>query len=396
MFLLLSTALALPLCAPEDTACTHADTAADLINAQSPDLVTEAAARARFRTASIANRIRRVERELEEGCVVEGVFAGVYGAGWTGGWQGELESGTASGTIDRGLRTLTGTLFDTPDRALAATFGSQRFDGTLDADPDTFVRGNLLRDVGGTGAFFALYGSCSDIAEPRSCVVEAWSDWGSCDCATDLESRSRAVTLPPEPGAEDCIVGEARDCDVPCTCADVTDPGVCTDLPGCQFSDGACVDLPPPTRRCSVHTNEVACGYSSTCIWFDFLGECISTGTCTDHTTQENCETFGCAWDGLTCSDRMPTTCTEALYEEECDTFEGATCDWTPTTPPLGTCALAPDEDCAVGGWSDWDACSEVCDGTQSRSRSIVSEAVNGGAACPTLVETRTCNTGCP
>jgi uncharacterized protein YfcZ (UPF0381/DUF406 family) len=45
--------------------------------------------------------------------------------------------------------------------------------------------------------------------------------------------------------------------------------------------------------------------------------------------------------------------------------------------------------DCVVSAWSDWSTCSE---GLQSRTRTVVTPAINGGAACPVLSETRTCS----
>ena len=57
-------------------------------------------------------------------------------------------------------------------------------------------------------------------------------------------------------------------------------------------------------------------------------------------------------------------------------------------------CTACAGVDCEVGPWGAWDPCSTTC-GTsvQSRSRSIIVGAENGGAACPALEETRNCNT---
>ena len=49
--------------------------------------------------------------------------------------------------------------------------------------------------------------------------------------------------------------------------------------------------------------------------------------------------------------------------------------------------------DCVVGDWSDWSACSTTCGGgTRSRSRSVLVQPSGGGAPCPTLVQTDSCN----
>ena len=50
--------------------------------------------------------------------------------------------------------------------------------------------------------------------------------------------------------------------------------------------------------------------------------------------------------------------------------------------------------DCEVDEWKPWGDCSATCDGgTKTRAREVVEEPMNGGAACPDLEETETCNT---
>lgn len=49
--------------------------------------------------------------------------------------------------------------------------------------------------------------------------------------------------------------------------------------------------------------------------------------------------------------------------------------------------------DCTVSEWSGWSACSAVCDnGIQERTRAVLTEARNGGDACPQLVESQVCS----
>lgn len=45
--------------------------------------------------------------------------------------------------------------------------------------------------------------------------------------------------------------------------------------------------------------------------------------------------------------------------------------------------------DCVVSEWSAWSAC---VDGSQTRTRTIVTPAENGGATCPVLEETQSCS----
>jgi hypothetical protein len=50
-------------------------------------------------------------------------------------------------------------------------------------------------------------------------------------------------------------------------------------------------------------------------------------------------------------------------------------------------CPVEP-TDCVVSDWSDWSECVE---GVETRTRTIITPAANGGAPCPTLTETRDC-----
>lgn len=54
--------------------------------------------------------------------------------------------------------------------------------------------------------------------------------------------------------------------------------------------------------------------------------------------------------------------------------------------------------DCTVGEWSDWSACDKPCgSGTQIQTRQITQQPANGGKACPALTQSKACNTqGCP
>jgi hypothetical protein len=61
----------------------------------------------------------------------------------------------------------------------------------------------------------------------------------------------------------------------------------------------------------------------------------------------------------------------------------GAAC---PTLVETRSCTVPVD--CVVSAWSAWSAC---INGTETRTRTEVTPASGGGAACPTLVETRSC-----
>lgn len=51
--------------------------------------------------------------------------------------------------------------------------------------------------------------------------------------------------------------------------------------------------------------------------------------------------------------------------------------------------------DCVVSAWSGWSKCTKDCEGgVQSKSRSVLVKAKNGGSMCDVVQEERSCNTG--
>ncbi|MCA9570752.1 MAG: thrombospondin type-1 domain-containing protein, partial [Myxococcales bacterium] len=343
--------------------------------------------------ASIAGRLRKLDAQLPLGCVSDGVLAGVYDLdSWTGGWSG-AGAGPTSGTVDRRHRSLQGVLVGPPDRPLDGTF-RRLFEGTLDGDPDAIVRGHFVRDAGTTGMFYGLTATCGGASAPLACEVSAWSDWGTCMCATVLEARTRDVVTPAEPGAEDCIVGEARACGAPaCACSEAPEAGACGRLPDCSWLDNTCVPTPPPPSTCDAFPDMPTC-FAYGCMWF--AGHCVTRpdNLCPGLGDEPTCTSLGCAWTGVACEEAPPPTgCADYPEPVGCGVapFE---CEWD---AGLGVCDVTPLADCLMSDWSDWTSCSDPCDGTQSRSRDVLLPPVNGGADCPeALVETRTCGATCP
>ena len=72
--------------------------------------------------------------------------------------------------------------------------------------------------------------------------------------------------------------------------------------------------------------------------------------------------------------------------------FGGMPC---PALQQARECGLQPCPlDCAVSGWSGWEACSEPCGGGQSvSSRGVTALPAFGGVACPAVARAQTCNT---
>jgi hypothetical protein len=67
------------------------------------------------------------------------------------------------------------------------------------------------------------------------------------------------------------------------------------------------------------------------------------------------------------------------------------TCN-APQVPQNGVCGFPVN--CAVSDWSLWGSCTASCGGgTQTRTRTIVTQPAYGGLACPALSEQQSCNT---
>ncbi len=103
------------------------------------------------------------------------------------------------------------------------------------------------------------------------------------------------------------------------------------------------------------------------------------------------------------------TAATEAAAWAACQaripTVAAASETWTCQTPRY-VATVKPNPapvpiDCVVSAWSDWasgswSACSNGSQSrTETRSRTIITQAANGGAACPVLTETRTVSQPC-
>eukprot|EP01012_Entosiphon_sulcatum_P029449 TRINITY_DN358_c0_g1_i1.p1 TRINITY_DN358_c0_g1~~TRINITY_DN358_c0_g1_i1.p1 ORF type:complete len:2229 (+),score=276.12 TRINITY_DN358_c0_g1_i1:2833-9519(+) len=278
---------------------------------------------------------------------------------------------------------------------------------------------------------------------PVDCVVSDWDPWSTCDktCGSGSRHRERMILQQASNGGTPCPalkqteVCNPQECPIDCV------PGPWTEWSRCNKDCG----LGAQTRTRAVLTPAQFGGVE--CLPADL----VDTQPCNPQPCPINCVVA--AWgDWLNCSvpcgggtqyrERQVVTIPEnggtpcpALQEsrscnqQECvtDCVVSPWTPWTPcsrdcgtgtwtryrnittaptggaTCPPLEETATCNDQpcpvDCVVSAWSNWGQCSKSCgSGIQTSSRTIVTQPQYGGKSCPQdLQQTRTCNTDpCP
>ena len=205
------------------------------------------------------------------------------------------------------------------------------------------------------------------VKDPVDCEVSEWT-CPSCSssCGNGFQTRKRFITTEPMYGGAECPTLTKT---VPCnthSCAlasynqlsqfsEVCDkgcnsPGVhCLQDDHWQGDVHACSNFCDEHPDCKGFQTSLTNGFQGWCVWFDY-------------TPVDNGE-------GHTCHEHQNTYALASFVGSECE----------------------------VSDWSEWDACTAECGGgSQTRTRSIVTPPSNGEGECPPLIENRDCNTeGC-
>lgn len=226
----------------------------------------------------------------------------------------------------------------------------------------------------------------TEVAVPRDCVVGAYGDWGTCTaaCGGGEQTRTRPVLVQAANGGAACpVLVESRACNeqpcpIDCAVSDWTDWGDCSvacgggtqqrsrEVTQSAANGGAICPALTESRLCNTQGCPVDCTVGAFSDW----------GSCS-----KNC--------GGGLRTRSRPVVTEAANG-------GAAC---PVLEESETCNTQPcPVDCVVSEWEAFGTCSATCGGgTHTRKRTVVTPASNGGAVCPPLEETASCNTqGCP
>ena len=241
-------------------------------------------------------------------------------------------------------------------------------------DADTFCA--RVGSVVLTGSELTLTdnGSCSS-NQPVNCVVSDWGAWSSCTNGT--RTRTRTVITPASNGGTACpVLTETENCTVPvdCVVSAWSDWSSCTN--GSQTRTRTVVT--PASgggAACPVLTETQDC--SSGCVNYT-ISTSASYGTTTTYTDcygNQQQETIG----GVNGAESTSFCATEGTVSTGPETSLSSS----------GNCGESIAVNCVVSEWSAW---SECINGTETRTRTIVTPASNGGAACPALSETRTCS----
>jgi uncharacterized protein (DUF433 family) len=245
-------------------------------------------------------------------------------------------------------------------------------------------------------------------SEPIDCVVSAWSEWS--ECIDGIQTRTRTIVSPAECGGQPCPeLEETRACCLPVDCV-VSEWGAWSE----------CVDG-FRTRTRTVVT-PASCG-GAPCPVLTETSPCdMPCVPLTDVTVlSDNCETLQVS----ATDDGNATVLYAELFNNNAPTVVVATKIWTPLGSPTvyshtftglvagnyfvkiykdaGTvkcdtilttvvAVTGCPVDCVVSEWSAWSECVE---GTQTRTRTILTPASNGGTPCPVLVETQPCDMPC-
>jgi hypothetical protein len=290
--------------------------------------------------------------------------------------------------------------------------------------------------------------ACNTQSCPVDCEVEVYSAWSDCTvtCGGGTMSSSRTISTQPANGGLPCPALSRSDdcsqanCPVDCELSPYGNPSGCTAACGGGYSERIrtvvtpaaheglacgglvetsacntgvcppCTDVPPVHCATSDWTDWGSCSHvcgggeqlrsrtvtaSSSC-GGDGCGPLHAQRACNTAACPVNCTTSEWSDFGIcttTCGGGNQTRTRDVTVQP---LHGGDACGVLVQWEPCNTFSCRVD--CHVSEWTQWTPCSGVCgDGSRTRSRSVVVAAADGGAACPPLEETDTCDLNpCP
>jgi hypothetical protein len=229
---------------------------------------------------------------------------------------------------------------------------------------------------------------CNEHSCPSDCVPGAWGAWGACSvtCATGTQTRTRPVAAAATFGGKTCGASLTHTractktaCPIHCAMAQWAGWTTCTATcaGGMQSRVRVIATQPQFGGLACNHKNE-----AQTCNTFACPVNCVSSS-------------WG-SWAG--CS----TTCGSGVQQRARSVVSaalhgGAVCGAVSELRPCENLPGCPVH-CEVSGWNSWTPCTKTCGvGTRSRSRSVTVHQANAGRGCPALEDVEACGTSaCP
>lgn len=272
---------------------------------------------------------------------------------------------------------------------------------------------------------------------PIHCIVTDYADWEACSrsCGNGIQFKRRTVSQDAAFSGQECPpLTDTRSCHtVPCpddcVLSDWSGYNVCSKSCGMGFQTktrtvvrdaaegGQACGSRSHIQFCNHHECPVACTVTA---WIENTACSVTCGggvhgrrrsvidvathggaKCPDLTENTACNEQACPkdcdmtyWTGWsdcskTCGTDGTQTKTRAIVSQPA--HGGEACEATTESQPCTVSVVCP-VNCIVSLWSSYEACSVTCDGgTKWRSRTVVSHAESGGYACPSLTEDTPC-----
>jgi len=232
---------------------------------------------------------------------------------------------------------------------------------------------------------------CNTNKCPVDCKVGEWSAWSACDkeCGSGTQFRTRRILQEAANAGQECpALKETRACNTQ-LCIKDCEVGQWSEWSACTKTCGG------GTRMRNRVVNTPATNGGKEC------PALTETETCNTQACPIDCEvSTWTEWNSCSkpCGGGVQTR-TRTVTKPSA--YGGKECPLLKETKPCNeqSCQVPPSAiNCEVSAWSNWGGCSKTCGGgTQKRTRTVTKPAANGGAACPVLEESQTCNTlACP
>jgi len=221
--------------------------------------------------------------------------------------------------------------------------------------------------------------ACNTQACPIDCQVNAWSAWSACSatCGGGQQTRTRTVKVKVANGGNACpplVESQAchkHACPIHCVVSAGSGWSKCSKTCGGGLQTATRTVVVPAAhsgRACPVLTTSQAC----------------NTQVCPNWATE--------AWSACSvkCGGGVQTRVVKCSAGKDADCEAAEMAGVAPASEqPCNTHACPIN--CAVSGWSEWSVCPKACGAVSTQTRKVIAHPANGGAGCPALVQEKAC-----